>query len=60
VAESLLDDCPGVSRTRKASLLKAFGSVARLSKASAGDIAKVPGISQTLAEGILEFLESRK
>jgi excinuclease ABC subunit C len=60
VAESLLDDCPGVSRTRKASLLKAFGSVARLRKASAGDIAKVPGISQTLAEGILEFLESRK
>ena len=60
VAESLLDDCPGVSRTRKASLLKAFGSVARLRKASAGDIAMVPGISHSLAEGILEFLESRK
>jgi excinuclease ABC subunit C len=60
VAESLLDDCPGVSRTRKASLLKAFGSVTRLRKASAGDIARVPGISHTLAEGILEFLESRK
>jgi excinuclease ABC subunit C len=60
VAESLLDDCPGVSQTRKASLLKAFGSVARLRKASVEDIAKLKGISHTLAEGILEFLESRK
>jgi excinuclease ABC subunit C len=60
VAESLLDDCPGVSQARKASLLKAFGSVARLRKASVEDIAKLKGISHTLAEGILAFLESRK
>ncbi len=60
VAESLLDDCPGVSQTRKAALLKAFGSVARLRKASVEDIAKLRGISHALAEGILAFLESRK
>jgi len=59
VEESLLDDCPGVSQARKASLLKAFGSVTRLRKASVDDIAKLPGISRTLAEGIVEFLASR-
>ncbi|MES2598023.1 MAG: excinuclease ABC subunit UvrC [Verrucomicrobiota bacterium] len=60
VEESLLDDCPGVSENRKAALLKTFGSVARLRKASAQDIAaKVPGISRTLAETIVDFLTSR-
>jgi len=59
VEESLLDDCPGVSQNRKATLLKAFGSVARLRKASAADIAKLSGISSTLAETIADFLVSR-
>ena len=60
VEESLLDDCPGVSQNRKAALLKVFGSVARLRKASADDIAtQVTGISRTLAETIVDFLTSR-
>ncbi len=59
VEESLLDDCPGVSQNRKAALLKAFGSVTRLRKATVEDIAKVPGIGKSLAEGIAEFLTSR-
>ncbi len=59
VAESILDDCPGVSKARKASLLKAFGSVTRLRKASEDEIAAVPGISKTLARQVLEFLASR-
>ncbi|WP_243838862.1 excinuclease ABC subunit UvrC [Prosthecobacter fusiformis] len=60
VEESLLDDCPGVSQARKATLLKKFGSVSRLRKASAEEIAKVPGISVTLAETIVDFLKSRE
>ena len=59
VAESILDDCPGISEARKAALLKAFGSVTRLRKASIEKIAEVPGISKTLAQQILEFLASR-
>jgi excinuclease ABC subunit C len=59
VAESILDDCPGVSNARKAALLKAFGSVTRLRKASEEEIAAVPGISKTLARQVLEFLASR-
>ncbi len=59
VAESILDDCPGISKTRKAALLKAFGSVARLRKASLEQIAEVPGISKTLAQQVVDFLASR-
>ncbi len=56
VAESILDDCPGVSKTRKATLLRAFGSVARLRKASTEQIAAVPGIGKALAEEVVRFL----
>jgi excinuclease ABC subunit C len=57
--ESLLDDCPGVSPKRKAALLKKFGSVARLRKASADEIAALPGISLRAAEGMLAWLKAR-
>ena len=56
VEESILDDCPGISQTRKANLLREFGSVARLRKASVDRIATVPGISKNLAEEITRFL----
>src|SRR5216117_2212096 len=39
IAESVLDDCPGVSQHRKQILLQNFGSVNRLRKASAEEIA---------------------
>jgi excinuclease ABC subunit C len=54
--ESVLDDCPGVSPRRKQILLARFGSVERLRKASAGDIAALPGFSKQSAESILEWL----
>jgi excinuclease ABC subunit C len=56
ISESLLDDCPGISQARKMALLKAFGSVDRLKKASVEKIAEVPGISKKLAQGILDYL----
>lgn len=59
VQESILDDCPGVSQTRKANLLREFGSVARLRRASVDEIAKVPGIGKGLAEEITRFLTER-
>ena len=57
VAESILDDCPGVSDSRKQALLKYFGSVDRLRKASVAEIALVEGISDRLAEVISQFLQ---
>ncbi len=59
IAESLLDDCPGISKTRKEALLKEFGSVVRLRRASQADVAATPGIGEKLAETLLEFLRKR-
>lgn len=56
IAESILDECPGVSDNRKQALLAKFGSVERLRKASVEDIAAVEGISAKLAETIARFL----
>jgi excinuclease ABC subunit C len=56
IAESVLDECPGVSENRKQALLAKFGSVERLRKASVEEIASVAGISQKLAESIVRFL----
>lgn len=58
--ESLLDDCPGISQARKATLLKAFGSTARLRSATQEQLAAIPGISSTLAATIHDFLRSRE
>lgn len=54
--ESALDECPGMSPNKKRRLLEEFGSVARLKKASAAEIAALPGISLKSANVILEFL----
>ena len=54
--ESLLDDCPGMSAARKQRLLKKFGSVARIRRASAEEIASLPGISARSAQALLDHL----
>lgn len=59
IAESILDDIPGVSTSRKQALLSAFGSVARLRKASPEKIASVPGVGPRLAEEIAAYLAAR-
>ena len=57
VEESILDDCPGVSQNRKNLLLRKFGSVNRLRKASVDEIAATEGIGSKLAEEIHRFLQ---
>jgi len=59
IAESILDDCSGVSAQRKAVLLRTFGSVARLRCASAEEIGRTEGIGMALAERIAQFLAAR-
>lgn len=59
IAESILDDCPGVSENRKQLLLRRFGSVARLRKAGVDEIAATEGIGRKLAETVAEFLAQR-
>ncbi|OLT30319.1 excinuclease ABC subunit C [Nocardiopsis sp. CNR-923] len=49
---SRLDDLPGLGPTRRTALIKEFGSVRRLSSATAEEIAAVPGIGPKLAEAV--------
>jgi excinuclease ABC subunit C len=57
VGESILDDCPGVSQNRKNLLLRKFGSVNRLRKATVDEIASTEGIGRKLAEDLHQFLQ---
>ena len=57
VGESILDDCPGVSQNRKNLLLRRFGSVNRLRRASVEEIASTEGIGRKLAEEVHQFLQ---
>jgi len=59
VAESILDECPGVSQHRKQLLLQEFGSVARLRRATVEQIAATEGIGRKLAEQVAQFLAGR-
>jgi excinuclease ABC subunit C len=54
---SALDDIPGVGRTRKAALMKWFGSVEALQRATVDEIRAVPGIPRHLAESIHRGLQ---
>ena len=58
VSESILDDCPGISSARRAALLQAFGSVARLRKASVQDIASVRGVGTAVATELVDYLRT--
>ncbi|HOJ00380.1 MAG TPA: excinuclease ABC subunit UvrC [Anaerolineaceae bacterium] len=54
---SILDEITGIGATRKKALLAEFGSVENLRQASVEDIAKLPGISRSLAEEILRSIQ---
>lgn len=53
---SKLDSIPGVGAARRKALLRSFGSVVGVSKASVEEILRIPGISPALAKTILEHL----
>ena len=55
---SRLDQIPGIGSARKKALLKTFGSLDGVRKASLDDLANVPGITSALAETILHALNS--
>jgi len=57
IGESLLDDCPGVSQNRKNLLLRKFGSVNQLRKATVEEIASTDGIGRKMAEEVHRFLQ---
>jgi excinuclease ABC subunit C len=56
---SPLDEIPGVGPARKRTLLRRFGSLSRLSRASEEEIAATPGIGPSLAAEIASRLRGR-
>jgi excinuclease ABC subunit C len=59
ISESLLDEFPGIGETRKAALLKKFGSIQRLRLATEEQIAEVPGFGGKVAAELKAFLLAR-
>ncbi len=55
---STLESIPGIGAKRRRELLRYFGGIQALNRASLDEIAKVPGISQSLAQRIFEALHN--
>jgi excinuclease ABC subunit C len=55
---SSLEEVPGIGATRRRELLRHFGGLQDVRKASIDDLAKVNGISQKLAEEIYAFFHN--
>ena len=56
LSSSALDEVPGLGETRKAALLKHFGSLRKLKQASVAEITAVPGVGRRTAESVHEAL----
>jgi excinuclease ABC subunit C len=54
---SELDDIPGVGFERKLTLLRKFGSVERIKKATLTELEEVKGVPKTVAKGIIEHFK---
>jgi excinuclease ABC subunit C len=54
--QSALDDAPGIGEGRKQSLLKHFGSLKRLTKASLLELEAAPGLGKKLARQLHDYL----
>jgi len=59
ISESVLDEFPGIGETRKAALLKRFGSIQRLRLATVEQIGAVPGFGPKSAQDLRTFLDAR-
>ena len=55
---STLEEIPGVGPKRRQALLKYLGGLQEVKKAGVDELAKVPGISQELAQSIHDALRS--
>ncbi len=59
IMESRLDEIPGIGASKKEALLKHFGSIARLKRATVQQIAEAPGIGKKTAELIRSELDKK-
>jgi excinuclease ABC subunit C len=59
INESILDEIPGIGKSKKELLLKHFGSITRLSRASVEQIAQAPNIGKKTAQLIHHELHEK-
>ncbi len=55
ISSSSLDDIAGIGKKRKISLLKEFGTIDNIKKASISDLAKIKGMNQKTAENVYNY-----
>jgi excinuclease ABC subunit C len=55
IREAGLQEIPGIGPTRKRALLRHFGTLKQIERASAADLAQVPGINEETARRIYDF-----
>lgn len=59
VRVSVLEDIPGIGKSRAAGLLAAYGSVEAVAAAEAEDMAERAGIPLRVAEGVMKFFHQK-
>jgi excinuclease ABC subunit C len=57
--EAGLQEIPGIGPTRKRALLRHFGTLKAIERASLADLAHVPGINEEMARKIYDFFHER-
>ena len=55
---SILRQVPGIGKKRQTALLRHFGSLSRMRKASVDELAAVPGMNRKTAEALYQFLHN--
>ena len=58
IGQNPLDEIAGIGPTRKKALLQSFGSAKAVARASAADLAAVPGVSRGLAQVIYDHFHA--
>lgn len=54
---SVLDEIPGIGPTRRRELLKFFGSVEKMKRATVEDLAQAPGMNKAAAQAVYDHLK---
>ena len=57
--KSILDDIPGIGPKRRQALIKGFDSLEDIKKATADELAAVPGMDRKSAEAVISFFQDK-
>lgn len=58
--QSVLDEISGIGKKRKSELLKHFGSIERIRKASIDELKVVEGMNEKIAENVYDFFRKKE